>query len=112
MGHHLLWIQPAKLVIGLKVLYAIDLINILALSIPKLAILFLYKRLFIISKLTNHAIKGATYAVYFFIIVLEAIAIFQWRTNLRRFQNRAEEFTSMYRQYGCIDLGNRTQYHD
>ncbi|TGO77085.1 hypothetical protein BELL_0124g00230 [Botrytis elliptica] len=77
MGHHLLWIQPVKLVIGLKVFYAIDLINILALSIPKLAIFFLYKRLFIISKLTNHAIKGATYAVYFFIIVLEAIAIFQ-----------------------------------
>ncbi|KAF7895771.1 uncharacterized protein EAF01_009733 [Botrytis porri] len=77
MGHHLLWIQPAKLVIGLKVLYAVDIINILALSIPKLAILFLYKRLFITSKLTNHAIKGATYAVYAFIIVLEAIAIFQ-----------------------------------
>ncbi|TGO13551.1 hypothetical protein BTUL_0068g00600 [Botrytis tulipae] len=77
MGHHLLWIQPAKLVIGLKLLYAIDLINVLALSIPKLALLFLYKRLFIISKPTNHAIKGAAYAVYLFIIVFEAIAIFQ-----------------------------------
>ncbi|TGO47021.1 hypothetical protein BCON_0297g00160 [Botryotinia convoluta] len=77
MGQYLLWIQPAKLVIGLKVLYAIDIINIFALSIPKLAILFLYKRLFIISKLTNYAIKCATYAVYAFIIVLEAIAVFQ-----------------------------------
>ncbi|KAF7952685.1 hypothetical protein EAE96_005916 [Botrytis aclada] len=77
MGHHLLWIQPAKLVIGLKILYAIDIINVLALSIPKLAILLLYKRLFIISKLTNHAIKGATNAVYASIIVLEALTIFQ-----------------------------------
>ncbi|KAF7881484.1 hypothetical protein EAF00_011853 [Botryotinia globosa] len=54
MGYHLLWIQLAKLVIGLKVLYDIDPIN-----------------------LTNHAIKGATYAIYLFIIVFDAIAIFQ-----------------------------------
>ncbi|KAF7931986.1 uncharacterized protein EAE97_009007 [Botrytis byssoidea] len=75
MGHHLLWIQPTKLVIGLKILYAIDLTNVLALSILKLAIL--YERPFIISNLSNHAIKGATYVIYFFLIVLEAVAIFQ-----------------------------------
>ncbi|KAF5875515.1 uncharacterized protein Bfra_003969 [Botrytis fragariae] len=47
------------------------------LRILKLAILFLYKRLFIISKRAKHAIRGATYAAYAFIIVLEAIAILQ-----------------------------------
>ncbi|TGO27210.1 hypothetical protein BPAE_0045g00070 [Botrytis paeoniae] len=75
MGHHLLWVQPTKLVIGLKVLYAIDIINVLALSIPKLAILFLYKRLFIISKLTNYAIKCATYAVIVTDIVIILVPV-------------------------------------
>ncbi|TGO50789.1 hypothetical protein BOTNAR_0379g00010 [Botryotinia narcissicola] len=95
MGHHLLWIQPTKPAIGLKILYAIDLTNVLALSIPKLAIL--YERLFIISNLSNHAIKGATYVIYLFLIVLEAIAIFQCVPISDEFK------TGSRKSHRCID---------
>ncbi|PQE33366.1 integral membrane protein [Rutstroemia sp. NJR-2017a WRK4] len=79
VGHHYLYLEqnkPDTLVRWLKNQYAMNIIDLLAISSPRLAILVLYRRLFVArtSRIYIHCLMVAVGA---YVLILEPIAIFQ-----------------------------------
>jgi hypothetical protein len=79
VGHHWLYLErtsPGTLVRWIKNQYAMDIIDLLAISTPRLGILALYHRLFVArsSRIFIYCLMGA---VGGYVLILEPIAIFQ-----------------------------------